>query len=346
MLVGCSSLGPAGLRQGRGTWAEALAATDAEQTLTKVVRGRFAERTVMLTVSSITANWSYQLEPGVNVGFGSASSYAGNLVPFSLSAIIEENPTVSYMPVQGRSYITQFLEPIPAVTVARVIAGAVTEQETAMAVRLLMAEINGLTRPLLLDPLFADADGAAERRRRFDEMAGVIARLVHLGVVQLVRTENHTLGLLIRVRDHSREAVTRLIEFAGRPTAAEESEAVLLQLSEIAMNLGEGVIYVRMRSVDDLLRLAMASVEVPEPLQPLSLELRPAPGFEGMLRIRSGREAPATAFVAVPYRDWWFWIDETDLTSKRFFMKLQTLQTLMQSETPSAAPVLTLPVAG
>lgn len=300
----------------------------------------------MLTVSSITANWSYQLEPGVNVGFGSASSYAGNLVPFSLSAIIEENPTVSYMPVQGRSYITQFLEPIPAVTMSRVIAGEVTEEQTAIAVRLLIGEINGLTRPLLLDPLFADVEGAEERRRRFDELAGVIARLVHLGVIQLVRTESHALGLLIRVREGTRDQVTRLIEFAGHPSIEEESEAVLLRLSEVATNLGDGVMYVRMRSVDDLLRLAMASVEVPDPLAPMAIDLRPAPGFEAMLRVRSGREAPRTAFVAVPYRDWWFWIDETDVPSKRFFMKLQTIQTLMQSETPSAAPVLTLPVAG
>jgi hypothetical protein len=65
----------------------------------------------------------------------------------------------------------------------------------------------------------------------------------------------------------------------------------------------------------------------------------------GLMRIRSARQRPNTAYVAVPYRGSWFFLEDSDLTSKATFSLLTQLFALQAGEIKSAGPILTLPVA-
>ncbi len=49
--------------------------------------------------------------------------------------------------------------------------------------------------------------------------------------------------------------------------------------------------------------------------------------------------------MAVPYRGVWFCIADTDIDSKATFSLLMQLFALSAGETPSTAPMLTLPVS-
>jgi hypothetical protein len=62
-----------------------------------------------------------------------------------------------------------------------------------------------------------------------------------------------------------------------------------------------------------------------------------------LICVRSDSEKPADAFVAVQYRDHWFWIDDRDFTSKKMFSFLMFLFSLAETGTPQQAPVLTIP---
>jgi hypothetical protein len=62
-----------------------------------------------------------------------------------------------------------------------------------------------------------------------------------------------------------------------------------------------------------------------------------------LTRIRSGAEAPADAYVAVPYRGHWYWIDDSDLASKSTFTFLLILFSLAETGQSAAAPVVTVP---
>ena len=57
----------------------------------------------------------------------------------------------------------------------------------------------------------------------------------------------------------------------------------------------------------------------------------------------SSGEKPADAFVSVPYRDYWFWIDDRDLPSKRMFSFLMFIFTLVEPGGKDGAPIITLP---
>ncbi len=65
-----------------------------------------------------------------------------------------------------------------------------------------------------------------------------------------------------------------------------------------------------------------------------------------LLDVKSQSKPPGNAAVAVQYRDSWFYIDDSDTSSKYTFMLLGTLSSLQAGEIERAGPLLTLPVSG
>jgi hypothetical protein len=62
-----------------------------------------------------------------------------------------------------------------------------------------------------------------------------------------------------------------------------------------------------------------------------------------LIRIRSSREKPGDAFVSIPYRNSYFWIDDRDLRSKKIFSFLMFVFTLVETGEKGAAPIVTIP---
>jgi len=62
-----------------------------------------------------------------------------------------------------------------------------------------------------------------------------------------------------------------------------------------------------------------------------------------LVRVLSSKKKPVDAYVAVPYRDYWFWIDDLDLQSKRSFAFMMLLFTLSDSGAKESLPLLTIP---
>jgi hypothetical protein len=72
-------------------------------------------------------------------------------------------------------------------------------------------------------------------------------------------------------------------------------------------------------------------------------EVGPSGPIRPLIRIGSSPERPADAFLAVPYRGHWFWIDDRDMPSKRLFTFLMFIFTLVETGGKDSAPVLTIP---
>jgi len=111
-ISGCAGVGPRTISQGRADYNEVINKTEDEQMLLSIVKGRYGETFSLLKVSGVAANFSFGTSAGIDVGFGPSANYAGTLVPFSGGLTYEENPTISYAPVQGEMYIRQLLTPI------------------------------------------------------------------------------------------------------------------------------------------------------------------------------------------------------------------------------------------
>jgi hypothetical protein len=70
------------------------------------------------------------------------------------------------------------------------------------------------------------------------------------------------------------------------------------------------------------------------------------PPFEGakpLMHVRSGTERPKDPFAAVQYQGYWFWIDRTDLTSKRTFSFLMAIFNFADTGKPENLPLVTIP---
>jgi hypothetical protein len=72
-------------------------------------------------------------------------------------------------------------------------------------------------------------------------------------------------------------------------------------------------------------------------------EVGPSGPIRPLIRIGSSPDRPADAFVAVPYRASWFWIDDRDIPSKRLFSFIMFIFTLVETSGKEAPPVLTIP---
>jgi len=100
-------------------------------------------------------------------------------------------------------------------------------------------------------------------------------------------------------------------------------------MMEIMLQLGFGI---------DLPAAHAAGGRVlPDRRQPGDAQARP------LVHVRSGAEAPADAYAAVPYKGYWYWIDDNDIASKRTFTFLMILFSLAETGQTTAAPVVTVP---
>lgn len=108
----------------------------------------------------------------------------------------------------------------------------------------------------------------------------------------------------------------------------------------------ENEIAVLSRSVLEILSEYSFGVEVP-PEHVEEGRVLAAPEFEGywvpsMMHVRSGPDQPTDAIVAVPYRNLWFWIEDTDMESKRYFAFALILVSLAESGSEFRGPLVTV----
>jgi hypothetical protein len=65
-----------------------------------------------------------------------------------------------------------------------------------------------------------------------------------------------------------------------------------------------------------------------------------------LFRVRQSASRPGSHFTAVPYRDHWFYLDDTDLNSKTTFNLLTLLFSLQASGGQGESPLLTVSAGG
>ena len=102
---------------------------------------------------------------------------------------------------------------------------------------------------------------------------------------------------------------------------------------------------IQSRSVLRILQELSVAVDVPADHQargfafPLDCEPSTVPPA---FHVWSGCKKPCDTFVAVCYKNRWFWIEESDIASKRTMLSLMILLALMDTGTKENLPVITI----
>jgi len=345
VLGGCSVVGTTSLKNSRALYNETIVTTDIEQLLGIIVRMRYQEPTGMLAVSSITSNVRVQTNVGAQFGVGPNSNFTGNLVPLAAGALYEENPTISYSPVQGQTFLRQMLAPIPLDMTALVL-GVMGNSPATIA--LLLKEINGIAS----DDISASLDQTA-KDGGFAQVAQLLASLHRRNALVWGHLGDNPSALALFLRPRSAvdvDEISRLSELLGLGVEVNIDEVRTLRVRDAFGSRSSDIIEIRTRSAFEMLGVAAASVDVPEEHLERGRAARLPPGgpMSQLIHIHRSAKPPEHALVAIEHHGWWFWIDATDDQSKATFRILNVIATARLADTAdprSSTPVLTIPVS-
>ncbi len=339
-MVGCNTVGPASLSSGRGVYNEVINRTEDEQVLSMIVRLRYGQTFGMLSVASVTANIRAAATISGNFGIGPDESFDGNLVPLGIEGAYEENPTISYIPLGGESFVIDLLTPLSLQQAFLISRAAPGEQ---LLLRTLVSRVNGLDNPVELDSR-TDED--------FDRVLTIVKDLVSRKKMSTVAwLENDRPQYAVLIYDYNEdgdaELVREYLRLLGLTSYTANGDDLRIPIrASLGRADGENL-NIEFRSVFDLIVEAGRTIDIPADHLKRGI-VEPRVHETGSLRILSSRSRPNNASVAVPYEGWWFYIDRTDHASKRSYILLRTLigMRLQDASSDLNAPALTIDVAG
>lgn len=304
-----------------------------------IVRTRYTESATLLQVASITAQSEMSVGAGGQIGVGPATNYAGNIVPFSIDGRYRETPTISYTPVSGDKYFKELLTPIELDMYALLVR---TSPSAGWVLPLLTSGLGSMNAPIF---------HKSSKSETLDRTLANMGDLVNDGVLSLVfrldaqsKVAGVDMVLANYAPDHMEETEA-LMQALGKPMPAHAGDVIRLAVQTSHGTHQPDALRIQTRSTLELLQLATMGVEVPQ----AHLEARIAmPNPDGaahpFIHVRSSSEAPADPMVAVQYRGYWFYVDSTDIDSKRGFLLMQMMLLRCLDDKSNPAPLLSLPL--
>jgi len=338
-MWGCSVIGPRHISMGRADYNEVINRTEDEQMLLSIVKGRYGETSSLLAVNGLAANVRFITTAGVEAGFGSVKG--DNLLIGGLA--YEENPTITYTPVQGEDYFRQLMTPIP-LDILLMMVRSVTNGNRLFT--LLVDRVNNLRNPEFI--------GASQvvSNLKFQRFIELITELSQVSVLELAGDEQEEIAFNFVINDHAKQysdQIRELFDLLELPFPEDETRDIVIPVYFRIETGGFQGIAVSTRSTFDLIEILRASVVVPHEHVTGGLTIHyPRMGLPGQgVRILSSREKPKNLSLAVKYRRHWFYIDETDQDTKAVFRVLRTFWSFSTTaeEDFGDAPILTIPVS-
>ncbi len=341
---GCSQLGPGKIELGRGHYNVAVQQTENEQMLLNLVRLRYRDTPYFMQVASVSTNFEFEVSTDVSAALQTGSNVYG----LGIGGTATESPTITYTPLQGDQFVKQLLSPMRLTAVLLLYhSGWAIDRILNVTVQYLNGVPNA---PSASGPTPAEAPEYGN----FHRITDLLRTLQKRGDVTLGQTEGRDASesLVLRIAPQALDSPEgrQLIEHLRLPPG--KTDYVFTSTSNFN-NIGEASIV--MRSLMASLFYVSQGVQPPVEDEILGRatvtrdvngELFDWKQMTGdLMQIRSSRDKPESAAVRVRYRGTWFYIDDSDLTSKSTFALLMNLFALQAGEIPTTAPVLTLPVA-
>ena len=345
-LTGCTQIGPSRIQESRFDYNEAAIRTWNEQLLLNLVRLRYRDTPFFLEVNSITTNCKFRAD----AGFGAEIDLRkddGEILEPSLGAAFEENPTITYSPLQGEKFAKQLMSRIPLEII--LLLGN-SGWGTDRILRVCVQAVNKITNAtsaagptpvkqpdyeqfLQLSKLFREAQAKKLLA------AGVSKKTGEREVILLIRQDagdDPTIKELRRMLGLKRTDLR--IPLNNNPAQIEDDDITFItrSLMGVLFYLSQGV----EAPIQDREEGKVTVTKSTESDQPFDWNEM----MGDLFHVRASSEKPSNAFTRVNYRDKWFYIADDDLTSKSTFMLLAQLFWLQAGDIRNLEPTLTIPV--
>lgn len=355
--AGCA-LGPKALRGNRLDYNISIQKSNNEDLLVNFVRSRYFEPLFFLQVGSVSASFNYAASLGA-AGNIYERTPDGNVYAPSLGASVAEAPTIIYAPLQGAQAVKQLLAEI---SIDKFLLLVRTGWDIRSVMWMTVQRLGPLSN---FDPGWKKDSPKLESYERFLELTRLLGEMHDRGSLEFTsieQTDRGVASLGLRLKFSTLEefdGVRDLLALSRAPEALPGGGyAADLRLSTGPEPFRPGdveCVSIRFKSflgmLYDLSQSSSVASSLPEKGIPPRLtewpdSLRAKSGpHEGLIRVRTSKEAPTDAFTAVFYRGRWHSIADEDARSKGHFALLGILFSLQSTDVPVVQPLLTLPAA-
>jgi len=336
MLAGCSSYGPKSMGRDQLDYGFSIGESWKNQMLANIVKMRFIDMPVFLDVGAIVSG--YSLETTVNGRLGFNDSFTGgNSQGLGAQGKFTDRPTITYMPKTGNDYLRSILEPIePKSLLALIQAGYSSELLFTWAVE----SINGVHNWSVNDRSNRTA------HPEFFEFVTLMQELQYLGAVGFELQSDPETGQSIIFILNKEGLAESTLQKSQRVAEIINLEPELdrYQVLYAPFKVGSDTLSIQTRSVLQMLDAMAGFIDVPAEIASFA-----TPGYDVSqtpkrpFHVLSSPERPKQSFAQVKYEDYWYWIENSDLPSKRVFTLMLFITTLTNQAGDQKAPVLTIP---
>jgi hypothetical protein len=345
--IGCFNIGPHAMQQEWLKYNNVISHIEDQQNLLNLVKLRYNDSPKMLAVTNINSQLLLgSEESGASYSLSESSSALGNRFNFSLFPKYEDKPTITYQPLQGDKFVKNILEQI-SLDVILLLNNSGWSVERIL--RLCVQDINGIR----------NAPGASgptpDYAPEYKDFLTVAKLMRTLQKRNLTNVEYELIdGEPTLVYSFAKEALElpethKLLEMLR---LTPEKTDYPIRMNDIDHNPNH--VRLRTRSVMGILYLLSQSVEVPqEDVRKGKLTTtkyadgRPfywSDFFSNLFQIKSSPEKPSDAFVSIKYRGSWFYINDTDIESKRTYALFSQIFAIQAGKINVERPILTLPI--
>jgi hypothetical protein len=348
LLPGCAPhIGEGTVRTARFDYNEAMIRSWNEQLLLNLVRLRYRDNPLFLDMGTVVTHYEVSGALGTSESV-SIPPKTGATYGVGLTAAVgySESPTISYLPLQGEDYANRLLSPLtPSTLLLLSRSGWSLERLFLCGVQ----RMNGLGNAISATgptpdtpPLYEGFNQAAELLRRLQVDGAIEADLDQDG-------ETVLLYLQRGVTSRSDSAITTL-----QGLLRLDSTTTTYRVTAATRHTRNDEIAITGRSLMATLFFLSQSVEPPAQHESeglVTITHRPdGARFDWstitgrLLRVHCSSAPPERAAVSIRYREYWFYISDSDLNSKTTFNLLTYLFNLKAGSKSGHEPLLTYPV--
>lgn len=346
-LTACNSFGPDAIRGTHPLYNDAIVGSMNEQFVQNIVRLHYRDPIFFLDVASVTASLKMEVSGGLDqstVGLGPNDST--NLLKYTLGGTYTTSPTIAYAPLQGEGFVKSMLSPIPLETVFALTGSG---WSTRRVFGLCVERINGLENA-------ASASGptpkfAPNQSEKFTRVLQLVEEVNHEQLITpSVNTDTKEPQLQIKSSPEFSQQIHKIKDLLGLDQNRE-----IYRINSDFTKSSSDTLSIRTRSLTSIFFYLSHHVDTPQEHKTAGLVTithnKNGSAFDWdstpagkLFHVHQSEEYPNGAFIAIPYRDHWFYLADNDLESKSTFMLLMQLFRLQAGTAKSVGPTLTIPV--
>jgi hypothetical protein len=356
LAAGCGTTGPVTVRQDRFNFNKAGAESTKEQILLNIVRLRYGEPIYFVDIGSMLSHYSFNVGAryqrylsDLNVWnsptLRALYNMRGEPVPGSntwdANVDYTDSPTITYTPISGEEFSRRVMAPIPPTTIIYL-------SESGWSIDRIfdccVQQINDVGNAPVHE---LDEPGPVDTSR-FQRVAALLKKIQDAGYlrsdIERAANENETYLYMPPPPPELEAEAKELRELLGLPEGPPGK--VLLRLSGVRMQPNE--VAMQTRSLLAAMYALARTIPVPAehagrlPAASCPSAEEPETGCQ-WLRVEHSRLPQINPFAQVYYDGYWFYVDNSDWSSKRTFALLTYLFSLQATAKGETGPLLTVP---